>query len=195
MDEQIGAILFGPPVNGIQFPAIDIERLMDVGEQIGSTVQQARQSNQMLEQATKSIQIPTISSPEENGLLYVKNVEDALRNIHDYAFLGDSDLAGTNLVSTRLTEEGCTHLDRGKMVYQVLEEAVEKLRPDKEYSGSTPPREWYPYLILYYAYFEDKLNRDIMSLLYISEGTFNRTRRSAIRSVTRVLVELEKGLD
>jgi hypothetical protein len=53
------------------------------------------------------------------------------------------------------------------------------------------PREWHPYTILYGAYIEDRLNRDIMAQLYISEGTFNRTRRAAIRSVRRMLQELE----
>jgi hypothetical protein len=56
------------------------------------------------------------------------------------------------------------------------------------------PREWHPYLILHGAYLEDRLNRDIMSQLYISEGTFNRTRRSAIRSVRRMLQEMEAAL-
>ena len=79
------------------------------------------------------------------------------------------------------------------MVYKLIEEAVNKLKPEKEYTNDIPSREWYPYLILHYAYFEDKLNRDIMSLLYISEGTFNRTRRSAIRSVARILSDLEKN--
>ena len=79
-------------------------------------------------------------------------------------------------------------------MYEILLEAVGKLRPDDEYGESIPPREWYPYLILYYAYFEGKLNREIMSELYISEGTFNRTRRSAIRAVTRELEELESNL-
>lgn len=56
-----------------------------------------------------------------------------------------------------------------------------------------PPREWYPYIILHGAYIDDKPNREIMSQLYISEGTFNRTRRSAMRTVTRVLEEMEAG--
>jgi len=47
---------------------------------------------------------------------------------------------------------------------------------------------------LHGAYLEDKLNRDILSHLYISEGTFNRTRRSAIHSVTRMLKEMEAVL-
>jgi hypothetical protein len=38
----------------------------------------------------------------------------------------------------------------------------------------------------------DELNRDIMSRLYISEGTFNRTRRRAVRGVARALQEVER---
>ena len=82
-------------------------------------------------------------------------------------------------------------LDKGKVVYEVIEEVVNKLRPEVEYPGDPAPREWHQFLILYGAYFENKLNRDIMSQLYISEGTFNRTRRSAIRTVSRALVEME----
>ena len=46
-------------------------------------------------------------------------------------------------------------------------------------------------MILHSAYFEDVPNRDIMSRLYISEGTFNRTRRAALRAVTQTLEEME----
>ena len=53
------------------------------------------------------------------------------------------------------------------------------------------PRQWYPYLILYNAYLENQPNSEIMMRLYISEGTFNRTRRAAIRSLARVLSEME----
>jgi hypothetical protein len=54
-----------------------------------------------------------------------------------------------------------------------------------------PRREWYPYIILRDAYVNCLPNREIMDRLYISEGTFNRTRRSAIRSLTRQLIEEE----
>jgi hypothetical protein len=77
------------------------------------------------------------------------------------------------------------------VVYEVLEEAVMKLRPEVDYPGDPAPREWHAFIILHGAYFENKLNRDIMSQLYISEGTFNRTRRAALRTVSRVLAEME----
>jgi hypothetical protein len=42
---------------------------------------------------------------------------------------------------------------------------------------------------------EEISNRDIMLKLFISEGTFNRTRRAAIRSVARTLGEMEAALE
>jgi hypothetical protein len=98
------------------------------------------------------------------------------------------------LVHRHLSTSDVTHIDQGKAVHAVVTEAVEKLRPDGEPASEPPPREWYPFLILNLAYLEDCPNRDIMSRLYISEGTFNRTRRSGIRSVTRMLQEMEAAL-
>jgi len=47
-------------------------------------------------------------------------------------------------------------------------------------------------VILHDAYVDEIQNREIMSKLYISEGTFNRTRRIAISALARVLAEMEK---
>jgi len=46
-------------------------------------------------------------------------------------------------------------------------------------------------VILHDAYVDEIQNRDIMNKLYISEGTFNRTRRTAITSLARTLAEME----
>jgi hypothetical protein len=73
-------------------------------------------------------------------------------------------------------------------------EALEKLCPQFNIPRDPPPREWLPYLILRDATHEEKSNRDSMSKLYISEGTFTRTRRSAIRSIARALGEMEVTL-
>jgi hypothetical protein len=113
----------------------------------------------------------------------------------DYAYLGDHPLTQFKLVRSKVAPGAAvTHLDLGKAAYDVLAEAVEKLRPDDALPSDPPSREWYPYLILYSAYLEDVPNRDIMSRLYISEGTFNRTRRSALRAVARALEEMESAL-
>jgi hypothetical protein len=44
---------------------------------------------------------------------------------------------------------------------------------------------------LYDAYVEDAPNREIMARLYISEGTFNRVRRKALRAAARSLWEMK----
>ena len=189
--EQLGAMILGPPINSIQYPEADVERLLDASDQVADTIHAARRGEEFLSKAAQmaqSRQIQTIASPEQ---ISGKLVEDILRNIFDYAFLGDSVISELRLIRDRLPEGATTHLDKGKVVYDVIEEAVNKLRPEDEYPGEPVPREWHSFLILYGAYFENKLNRDIMSQLYISEGTFSRTRRSAIRTVARVLVEME----
>lgn len=190
-ERQTGTLLFGPPVNSLKYPETDIDRLLAVGEQITDLIRRVETESSLLAQAAQSIQNRKIGIKEPEGPFEVKNIENGLRNVLDYSMLGDNGLARTRLVAARIPSQNCTHLDRGKIVCEILEEAVEKLRPNNDYSGHTPPREWYPYLILHYAYFENIPNRDIMQRLYISEGTFNRTRRSAIRSVARVLTDLE----
>jgi hypothetical protein len=73
----------------------------------------------------------------------------------------------------------------------VVLEALEKLRPGPGVSPEPVSRNWYPYIILHDAYVDGIQNRDIMSRLHISEGTFNRTRRVAITSLARALIEME----
>ena len=125
-----------------------------------------------------------------------------LRHLHDFAYLGGHVLADLDVVTWHLQDghaggaapEFVTHLDQGKALSQVLAQALSKLRPD----GAEParhdvaPRKWYQYLILHGAYVDGALNRDIMSRLYISEGTFNRTRRRAIRGLSTALREMER---
>jgi len=193
-DTQLGAILLGPPVNSPHYPETDIDRLIDVSEQMAATINQFRLGKQLLEQAVSTMQIPVIETNNPNEIFSIENIEAILRNLHDYAFLGESEIASSKLVETRFPDNDFTYLDRGKIVHNIVEEAVARLRPDKGIPSEIPTREWYPYMILHQAYFEDKLNRDIMSYLYISEGTFNRTRRSAIRAVARALAELETQL-
>jgi len=113
--------------------------------------------------------------------------------VYDYAYLSDSPLSKLKQVQSVSANSHNTHLDRGKLVYQIILEALEKLRPSGELPNEPIPRQWYPYLILYNAYLENKPNNDIMARLYISEGTFNRTRRAAIRSLARVLAEMENS--
>jgi hypothetical protein len=127
------------------------------------------------------------------GLADGKSVEDALRNLSDFAYLGEHSLADWKIVERRLPAGSRTTLDRGKAVYALLVEAIEKFRPAGKPPAEPPPRVWYAYLVLHSAYVENQPNRDIMARLDISEGTFNRTRRSALQAVARLLEEMEAG--
>jgi hypothetical protein len=192
--DQIGAILFGTPVNGIRYSQADVEQLLYPSDLIADAIQDARQEQKYLEklpQFTQSQQPIYQNSSQE---ISINDVEDALRNLFDYSHLGDSPLVNLKLIDHELPVSGVTHIDQGKAVNTTLTSVIEKLRPGEQTPGEPVPREWYPYLILHGAYLDDRLNRDIMSQLYISEGTFNRTRRSAIRSVTRMLEEMEAAL-
>jgi hypothetical protein len=188
---QIGAMLFGRPINSLQYPDEDIELLLDVSDQVADTFHAANRGEELAVRAAQMAEAYQIEPQASLVQTPVKEVENALRNIFDFAVLGDSLFAELKLVTNQLPEDAVTHLDRGKVVYEVLEEAVMKLRPQVDFPGDPPPREWHAFMILHGAYFDNKLNRDIMSQLYISEGTFNRTRRAAIRTVSRVLTEME----
>ena len=72
----------------------------------------------------------------------------------------------------------------------MMVKAIERLRPAGDPPIGVLPREWHAYTILRDAYIEDVPNRDIMSKLYISEGTFNRQRRKALRAVAIAIWEL-----
>ena len=183
---QSGALLLGRPANSINYSKEDIELLLYPSDRLAEIIFNARRESEYVRKLSQFAE-----QKKDVDHIPIKDVENALRNIFDYAYLGDLPLAHLRLIETRLSSGEVTHVDRGKVVNRVLVEAVEKLHPDTDKPRDPPPREWHPYLILYGAYMEDRLNRDIMSRLYISEGTFNRTRRSAVRSVARVLGEME----
>jgi hypothetical protein len=193
--EQLGALLLGRPINGIRYRDDEVERLMSMSDRIGDVIFISQQKSLYIQQIAQLTQKQhPVAAAEHPVKVSVETVESALRNLYDYSFLGDTPLSELKLVRARLAQGQVTTLDRGKNVHEVLLEAVDKLRPEAVIAREPPPREWYPYLILRDAYLEEKSNRDIMLQLYISEGTFNRTRRAAVRSVARTLGEMESAL-
>jgi hypothetical protein len=192
---QVGALLLGCPTNGMRYRNGEVERIVRLADRIGEAIDAAQRKRTYIQQISQLAQAQEAVAPADHQtMIALEAVEAALRNLHDYAFLGDTPLGKLMLVRTRLADGDVTTLDRGKTVHEILLEAINKLRPGMETSRNPPPREWYPYLILRYAYLEEISNRDIMLKLYISEGTFNRTRRAAVRSVARTLEEMEAAL-
>lgn len=122
-------------------------------------------------------------NPRDPDMWFIKLVEAALRKFPDFIALGGSPLAGYVGV------KGETQIARGKQLQLLLQDAIEALRPDGPRPAEPLPRAWRNYVVLYDAYVEGVRNREVMARLYISEGTFNRTRRNALRSVARLLIE------
>jgi len=198
-NEQVGAIGLGARSNGEAYREEDLDLLVDAADSIAQLLQvEARQAQGRAELLTLATEVQA----REVGLqanaqdliaelemqldrAFVRAVEQALRHLSDYAALGHSSLVDELMIP------GATHVEKGKTVRDDLLRAIENLRP-----GGTPPggmqsapREWHAYIILHDAYVEDIPNRDIMSKLYVSEGTFNRERRKSLQAVAQMLLE------
>jgi len=188
---QIGILILGQPENGLRYSQQDIEELLEISDQISNIMQVIQRETEFLSRLSELAQTQQPALDTGIELIPTSVVEDALRNMHDYSYLGDSPLANLEQVKNQLPTGAATHLDRGKKVHNILLTALEKLCPPGNPPDEPIPREWFPYIILHDAYAKEIQNRDIMGMLYISEGTFNRTRRAAIRSLAKVLAEME----
>lgn len=197
----IAVLGIGPLKSRLQYTEDDLDLLIETADRVGKIIylhshqpvnrdhlrQMASdiQSHEADLQAQSDELLTTlISSPDPQ---FVKMVEAGLRNLTDFISLGQSPLP------EHLGAAGETHVEKGKAVQQQLIQAIEILRPAQDCPREPIPREWYSYMVLHDAYREGTPNQDIMSKLYISEGTFHRTRRAAIRSVARVLLEMRKS--
>jgi hypothetical protein len=113
-------------------------------------------------------------------------VEQAVKGLSDYSALEQSGLA------SRMRLQPAPHIEQAKRLRRILVEAIERLRPAGDPPNGVLPRDWHAYTTLHDAYIDDVPNRDIMSKLYISEGTFNRQRRKALRAVATAMWEFRQ---
>jgi hypothetical protein len=194
---QIALVGVGRPRAKLAYSASDLEFLSEVADQIGTIVSLNNLRPQQHDQIRQLVAKSHENASELNSMAsemidvistnpdpqFIKMVEDALRHLQDYIQLGQSPLAEWAKV------KGNSHVERGKQVQQLLNEAIESFRPAEKRPGEPLPRVWYNYAVLHDAYVEGAQNREIMARLYISEGTFNRTRRNALRGLARLLIE------
>jgi hypothetical protein len=198
--EPVGAILLGQPKGGPAYGEHDLDLVAEAADRLADLMRHAQQHEaharqlgevlgtfhareRELQQAIEALR------PAASRMLnppQVAEVEDALRRLYDYSYLGEHSLGAEIFASHSLG----THLDRGKALNLALVAAIEKLRPAGIEPRELPSREWHAYLIMRDAYIHGESNRDIMSRLYVSEATFHRTRRSALRAVTKALFEM-----
>jgi len=194
-DRQIGALILGPTEHGADFSPVEIERLLDCNDYLAGRLEFILlQRRLMIQMSETSLPVPSpVDMPASPITPQV--VDQALRSIHEYARLAELPLAKLKLVQRKLNSNP-SHIEVGESVYRVMLMALEKLHPKAEQGrpakNAAISRDWYPFIILQEAYVDCLPNREIMAKLYISEGTFNRTRRSAIHSLTRLLIELEQ---
>ena len=195
---QIAVVGLGKPRAKPQYSTGDLDLLAEVAGQVGTIVSLSRRGPERVERSESDMQtedtemssaadkmIASIAtSPDPD---FVKMVEDGLRHFSDYITLGQSPLADWTGIRAG------SHIERGKQLQKTLAEAIDSFRPAEKRPPEPLPRVWYSYAVLHDAYVEGVPNREIMARLYISEGTFNRTRRNAIRGLARVLVEKNKA--
>jgi len=194
---QVAVISVGKPKAKLDYSTGDLDLLAEVADQVGTIVSLSNlrpgkndQIRQLVaESQAHASKLNTIADEMIAAIAthpdaeFTKIVEEGLRRYSDYIALGQSPLADW----AGITAE--SHVERGKQLQKFLAEAIESFRPAGTRPHEPLPRVWYSYAVLYDAYVEGVPNREIMARLYISEGTFNRTRRNAIRGLARLLLE------
>ena len=218
-DSQIGIVVLGAKESKEPYSEADLELLEDLGDEISALIhairlqeESARAINAMVQdfrEKERALQLqmqqmvaerkeepkPALEGVNEDEM--VRWVEDGLRRLYDFPYLGEHALAKF-LIARARCEGGkgspITFIDRGKAVNEVLLQALQKLRPQGREPDpkQVPSREWHYFVVLNDSYVLGEPNRNIMSRLYISEGTFNRTRRRALWSVAKALLEMEQ---
>ena len=204
--ESLGAILLGQPKGGLTYSEHDLDLVAEAADSLAKLMHGARRQTvhaQEIEERLAAFrererqlqtEIEALRSPAEGAIRpeHTAEVEDALRRLYDYSYLGEHGLARRIIASPGRARRPTGHLERGKALNTHLIAAVEKLRPAGAEPRELPPREWHPYLVLRDAYLNGHSNREIMARLYVSEATFHRTRRRALRAVTKAVFEMEQ---
>lgn len=114
-------------------------------------------------------------------------VRDALAH-----YWGGPRLVTSPLLSLHVVERAIWEHDGNviKGLRSVLEEAVERLRPDGKRQMTAP--EWVLYNILEMKFIQGHRVREIASRLAISESDLYRKQRAAIEAVAQMLAEMER---
>ena len=194
---QVAAVGVEKSRSRMEYSKGNLELLAEVADQIGTLVSlsnlQSRQGGE-----ARAIEVVARTNAEElkaaTGEMldsisvqtdeeFIRIVEEALRHLPDTVTLGQSALAA------KIPIKADSHIERGKYSQELLTNSIEAFRPGEKRPPEPLPRVWYNHAVLYDAYVEGVPNREIMARLYISEGTFNRTRRNAIRGLARMLME------
>ena len=198
---QVAAIALRKPQAKLDYSTGDLDLLVEVAGQVGTIVSFRNRTPGRVEQLNRIVSEVRAKDSQINSLAneiittistnpdaeFVRSVEDGLRHYSDYTVLGQSPLAKWAGI------DAGSHIERGKRLQKFLEQSIESFRPAGARPPEPLPRVWYSYVVLHDAYVEGVPNREVMARLYISEGTFNRTRRTALRALARSMMEKDKS--
>ena len=190
---QIAVVGIGKPETRLDYSQSDLALLSEVTDHIGSMVSfgniqfrngqpdaNSKAAENEMDHAAGEMLGAMGAHPDDE---FIKLIEESLRHLSDYILLGQSPLAD------KLGVQAGSHIERGRELHRIIIESIELLRPAEKRPPEPLPRVWYNHAVLHDAYVEGVPNREIMARLYVSEGTFNRTRRNAIRGLARLLME------
>ena len=123
--------------------------------------------------------------------LNVAELEKALQHLDNSLDLGTSPLRYLSSVAKRLKGNSTSTTGIGRVVREVLNEALQRLRGYGVQTDITP--DWRTYNILYYRYFRKHLltNEEIAARIGFSKRQYYRERSKAIEELLNVLLEME----
>jgi hypothetical protein len=193
-NDLAGLVGIGPRTGLKEYTEDDIDWMEEVSESIGIILQTGQTGGGPDYESLRVQDKPSYDESAEvqdilstlalkPGPEIIKMVEDGFRMLHDYSNLGKSPLVELLKVSRG------SHIEAGRQVHQHLLETLELLRPEESRPAEPIPRTWHNYLVLRDAYMHRVSTSEIMARLYISSGTYYRTRRKALRSISRALIE------
>lgn len=183
--QPIALVNLNHPDKKIKYSSGELDLLDEFSEQIGTFVS-IHHLKENTSQSTPKHVLEDFTVPTFTEANLIKSVENGLRHFSDYLVLGQLPLAELNKVADK------SQVERGKHIQVILREAIQSMKPEGERPPEPLPREWYNYVVLNDAYVRGVPNREVMARLYVSEGTFHRIRRHAIRGVARYLEEKRK---
>ncbi len=192
--QQVGVIGVGPKKGLGEYSAYDLEWLEEFADRIGALVHSyagMKSLDRAYPASTGGDSAPEVEDPAGPTLTVdpplepeiLDMVENGLRHLNDYIWLGNSPLASW------LAVEGRTSIDRGKAVSHTIMKLIARLRPAPQRPPEPLPRDWWHYAILQDAYVEGFPFKEIMGRLQIAETTLFRYRRKAVRGLARALME------
>lgn len=127
-----------------------------------------------------------------NKSISEQDVEEALNKMDDPIALGETNLRLLKAVTRRLNDDiPSSVVEKGKIIREVLNEALEKLQGSGVRSDLAP--DWALYSILFYRYFRYHLKNEAISdrLGFTSHRQYYRIRNQAIKALLNALLEMD----